>query len=141
MEQYFLWCYQCSNFSTNNVLVCALCNSSAVEQRLSNSSNSLQNLDASLNLLSERLASLVQALQDLTNRVNSNPKKLPATDEMINGLEWADSSPNECSICMESQISPMRILPCGHKFHNECLIPWLKLQRTCPHCRHELIEN
>ena len=87
MDQYFLWCLNCNNFSTNTELSCTHCGSTAVEQRLSNNTNSLQNLDASLTLLSERLASLVQALQDLTNRVNLGPKKIPATEEMINGLD------------------------------------------------------
>ena len=87
MEQHLLWCYNCTNFSTNNEFLCRHCNSTAVEQRLSNNSNSLQSLDASLTLLSERLAGLVQALQELTNRVNSIHHKSPATEQMIEKLE------------------------------------------------------
>ena len=87
MEQYFLWCLQCNDFSRNTEFICIHCNSTAVEQRISYNTNSLQNLDSSLTLLSERLASLVQALQDLTNRVNSVPKKTPATEEMIHELD------------------------------------------------------
>lgn len=28
--------------------------------------------------------------------------------------------------------------PCGHVFHVKCLQPWLKVNTTCPQCRHEL---
>ena len=141
MEQYSFWCSQCNNFSSNSERLCSLCNSEAVEPRLSNNSNSLQNLDASLTLLSERLASLVQALQDLTNRVNSVPKKVPATGKMINDLKWVCCCMQDCSICTETQTTLSRELPCGHTFHHDCLYPWLKMQRTCPNCRYELIDN
>ena len=141
MEQYFLWCHHCNSYTANHSLTCLNCNSTAVEQRLGDNSNSLQSLDASLTLLSDRLASLVQALQDLTNRVGSIPKKKPATEEMINSLEWMDFSSTECSICLDSQVKSMRKFPCGHLFHNDCLVKWLRIRRTCPSCRFELTDN
>lgn len=141
MDQQFLWCNQCNRFCTSTERICSLCSSIEVEPRLSNNTNSLQNLDASLTLLSERLANLVQALQDLTNRVNSVPKRLPATEEMITNLEWLSGLNQDCSICTEPQITLSRGFPCGHAFHHDCLLPWLKMQRTCPNCRFELIDN
>lgn len=30
---------------------------------------------------------------------------------------------------------------CGHLFHNECVVPWLSKQNTCPLCRFELPSN
>ena len=141
MDQYFLWCHSCFHFSSSPRLICSLCQSTAVEQRISNNNTSLQNLDANLTMLSERLANLVQALHDLTNRVNSVPKKLPATEKMIENIEWAEFCSEKCSICIEEQNFDIRKLNCGHCFHHDCLLPWLKIQRTCPSCRYELLDN
>jgi len=29
-------------------------------------------------------------------------------------------------------------LPCGHAFHERCLVPWLRVSKDCPNCRHAL---
>ena len=47
----------------------------------------------------------------------------------------------ECAICQEDfQIGETFIpLPCNevhpHKFHKECIVPWLRSNNTCPTCR------
>lgn len=48
----------------------------------------------------------------------------------------------DCSICLapfdrETQIR--RTPHCGHVFHGPCLGNWLKVRRTCPLCRHDLV--
>ncbi|KAL3864075.1 hypothetical protein ACJMK2_005781, partial [Sinanodonta woodiana] len=40
---------------------------------------------------------------------------------------------DNCPICMETLTSP-KILPCGHKFHAECIDQSLKYKKTCPIC-------
>lgn len=30
-------------------------------------------------------------------------------------------------------------LPCKHSFHEECIVPWVRVKGTCPVCRFELI--
>lgn len=45
-----------------------------------------------------------------------------------------------CPICHESfQVDPfVNELPCGHVFHMDCIMKWLKDQNTCPFCRYKL---
>lgn len=64
-------------------------------------------------------------------------------------LEYLEGAPNKrkrgpeddkcaddtCSICQEQGDQPSMGLPCGHSFHQECIIPWLKEKHTCPVCR------
>ena len=47
----------------------------------------------------------------------------------------------QCSICTEdfTKGEEVRVLPCNHKFHPECVDPWLlNVSGTCPLCRIDL---
>ena len=47
-----------------------------------------------------------------------------------------NSQNEECSICMDTDNnSEWSILPCGHKFHGQCISQWLRSNQTCPICR------
>lgn len=47
-----------------------------------------------------------------------------------------------CSICLvEFPIDTEAIClpkPCGHVYHEDCIMKWLKRSNTCPLCRHDL---
>lgn len=47
------------------------------------------------------------------------------------------STQEECPVCLESfQTSQVLIhLPCTHRFHSGCLVPWLNRHCHCPCCR------
>ena len=42
----------------------------------------------------------------------------------------------ECCICLNTtNVKPWVLLPCGHKYHDECISTWLNTRDTCPVCR------
>ena len=62
----------------------------------------------------------------------ANPESSDATNA-DNGLA--------CSVCTDDFVKgqDIRVLPCNHKFHPECIDPWLlNVSGTCPLCRVDL---
>ncbi|XP_068018056.1 E3 ubiquitin-protein ligase ZNRF3 isoform X2 [Melanerpes formicivorus] len=55
----------------------------------------------------------------------------------------SSSSTSDCAICLEKYIDgeELRVIPCTHRFHKRCVDPWLLQHHTCPHCRHNIIEQ
>ena len=45
-----------------------------------------------------------------------------------------------CSVCLETYKNDEVYieLPCMHKFHDKCILSWLKQTNSCPVCRFEL---
>ncbi|KAJ1664620.1 hypothetical protein IW140_004013 [Coemansia sp. RSA 1813] len=52
-----------------------------------------------------------------------------------------EAGPPSCVICLEEYIvdDEVRVLPCGHVFHDQCIIPWLLRPNSkfheCPMCK------
>ena len=48
-----------------------------------------------------------------------------------------------CTICLMevAKDEDTILVPCGHMYHEECIIKWFKLNNKCPVCRFELTEN
>ncbi|XP_008839649.1 E3 ubiquitin-protein ligase DZIP3 isoform X2 [Nannospalax galili] len=59
-----------------------------------------------------------------------------STWEGTNNLDKEEEEEEPCVICHEN-LSPenLSVLPCAHKFHSQCIRPWLMQQGTCPTCR------
>merc|ERR1712130_1018693 len=61
--------------------------------------------------------------------------------------EEEDEDENEdgpsCAICMQQYKvgDELRILPCGHEFHCECVDKWLPMKKICPLCRHDVTKK
>ncbi|KAJ6434046.1 hypothetical protein OIU84_017709 [Salix udensis] len=62
----------------------------------------------------------------------------PAEKEAVKAMPTVSIAENlQCSICLEEfDIGcEAKEMPCKHKFHGECIVPWLELHSSCPVCR------
>jgi len=52
------------------------------------------------------------------------------------------SAPGEtmCSICLSLYEggNEIKLLPCFHQFHKDCIDPWLDMHNTCPVCKYKM---
>eukprot|EP00563_Minutocellus_polymorphus_P017836 CAMPEP_0197725502 /NCGR_PEP_ID=MMETSP1434-20131217/7010_1 /TAXON_ID=265543 /ORGANISM="Minutocellus polymorphus, Strain CCMP3303" /LENGTH=471 /DNA_ID=CAMNT_0043310979 /DNA_START=69 /DNA_END=1484 /DNA_ORIENTATION=- len=56
---------------------------------------------------------------------------------------WTARNDSMCDICLEDYTEGEYLLelPCGHKYHTQCIRPWLTERSTlCPHCRTDVLD-
>uniref|UniRef100_A0A1D1Z6M7 E3 ubiquitin-protein ligase RING1 n=1 Tax=Anthurium amnicola TaxID=1678845 RepID=A0A1D1Z6M7_9ARAE len=63
-----------------------------------------------------------------------------AASARMPALERVDSAsaPDECAVCLEGFRGEGRQvldLPCSHRYHRDCVLPWLAAHPHCPCCR------
>ena len=55
------------------------------------------------------------------------------------GSARGDDNDTGCPVCLTDMEAPegatLREMPCGHRFHEQCLLEWLRTKNTCPVCR------
>lgn len=63
------------------------------------------------------------------------------TDAPIEHVLSAEDS--ECCICLSAYDdgAELRILPCGHHFHCNCIDKWLYINSTCPLCKYDILKS
>ncbi|KAF9688931.1 hypothetical protein SADUNF_Sadunf01G0039300 [Salix dunnii] len=115
------------------------------------------NLDMRLNILENLEASMTTAshVLEVQRDFNENDyEMLLALDEsnsrhgaaasQINSLPESVVQTNNfeetCAICLETPAvgEKIRHLPCLHKFHKECIDPWLSRNTSCPICKSSI---
>ncbi|KAJ7955458.1 E3 ubiquitin-protein ligase RING1 [Quillaja saponaria] len=65
----------------------------------------------------------------------------PAQKEAIDALPTVAINENlQCSVCLDDFDvgAEAKEMPCKHKFHGGCILPWLELHSSCPVCRFQL---
>ena len=80
--------------------------------------------------------------------LNRKRARAPASsDDAIQGLlreaRAGDAGmPEECAVCLQdfnaNAEETLRVMPCSHAFHPDCIFGWLWVKAVCPLCRRAL---
>lgn len=48
--------------------------------------------------------------------------------------------PEDCAVCLQDfdAKATLRVMPCSHAFHPDCIFTWLRVKAVCPLCRQDL---
>ncbi|CAN6922594.1 unnamed protein product [Brassica oleracea] len=84
---------------------------------------------------------LAHLLEHLADNDPTRHGSLPARKEAVESLPTVKICETlQCSVCLDEfeKGSEAKEMPCKHKFHVGCIVPWLELHSSCPVCRYEL---
>ncbi|GMH07067.1 hypothetical protein Nepgr_008907 [Nepenthes gracilis] len=90
---------------------------------------------------------LEQLIQQLVENDPNRYGTPPASKKAVEGLpdmtiteELANSKSAKCAVCMNEFVLGLevKLMPCDHIYHSDCILPWLELHNSCPVCRYEL---
>ncbi|CAN8301715.1 unnamed protein product [Cochlearia groenlandica] len=80
-------------------------------------------------------------LQHLSENDPNRQGTPPARKEAVEALPTVKvNEALQCSVCLDEfeRGKEAKEMPCKHKFHLRCIVPWLELHSSCPVCRFEL---
>ncbi|KAI4340598.1 hypothetical protein MLD38_025417 [Melastoma candidum] len=80
-------------------------------------------------------------LQHLSENDPNRFGTLPARKEVVEAMPTVKIVEQvQCSVCLDDLDvgAEAREMPCKHKFHEACILPWLELHSSCPVCRFQL---
>lgn len=91
--------------------------------------------------LGPSLDSLVQQLaENDAGRQGTPPAKKEAVEAMPTVEIASGNDDDSCPVCLEDFAAGERAreMPCRHRFHANCIVPWLEMHSSCPVCRFQL---
>lgn len=76
----------------------------------------------------------------LTGRPPASKIVLKQLPLVVLTQEYIEKNDAFCAICKDEMNvgEKAKQLPCTHRYHGDCIVPWLRIRNTCPVCRHEL---
>lgn len=85
---------------------------------------------------------LDQLLQHLAENDSNQYGTPPAQREAVEALPTVTVKEENlgCPVCLEDFQcgTEAREMPCKHRFHGACILPWLELHSSCPVCRFQI---
>ncbi|CAA2990745.1 E3 ubiquitin- ligase RING1-like, partial [Olea europaea subsp. europaea] len=152
------WCHACDMSiglppsPTPNALLCPHCHHDSLEQMDSFAPSStidshtqpiLTAPDDDFLLTSPYLHSLIHHTAPTANsHSNSAPKcAIDSLQQITITQELLDDDPNMlCPICKDPFHinASVKVMPCKHTYHADCIVPWLEINNSCPVCRFRL---
>ncbi|XP_068625883.1 uncharacterized protein [Battus philenor] len=124
--------YTLSRLSTNSEYL------SETEWDITTDTDSIPEHTVARSSVSSRILGNIRAIIDSRNhskeRINEDEQTNGLGDQAFRQRPW---SAEECTICFELMQTSQEVmyLPCTHRFHQACILPWLQEQQTCPNCR------
>lgn len=76
--------------------------------------------------------------------IKNLPTEIWKQEEAASDAKEDDESEGpSCAICMQEykENDELRVLPCRHKFHTQCVDKWLPMKKICPLCRHDVTKS
>ncbi|KZO89539.1 hypothetical protein CALVIDRAFT_47904 [Calocera viscosa TUFC12733] len=87
----------------------------------------------------EALDQLMTQLMEGSGQHTTRPASQETRDALPRHTVSAASElrTRDCAVCKDGfDVGQKTVaLPCSHSFHDECILPWLELNGTCPVCR------
>lgn len=99
----------------------------------------------SLEAIYIELINIAASLQNIAKVVDGGRRGAPpAPKSAIEALETFEvvcsTSSEVCAVCKDAMLigEIWKKLPCGHCYHGNCILPWLRKRNSCPLCRFQL---
>ncbi|XP_024007939.1 E3 ubiquitin-protein ligase CIP8-like [Eutrema salsugineum] len=81
-----------------------------------------------------------QIRDGIRGRRGGAPPAAKSAIEALETFEVASSSQGDCAVCTDAMVMGEigKKLPCGHCYHESCILQWLRTRNSCPLCRFQL---
>lgn len=112
-----------SNIIAINILIyyCYIYKNDTINTSIDNTITELDNINIHINEISE-----ISEINEI-NEISEYPYIIGPHDN-----EWT------CVICLEEQYHSVIKFKCGHSFHKQCILDWIKIKNMCPICKSKL---